>query len=132
MKHVALPVSTLEEASLFSVTMTSTRPLLCLTMIVKDEASSIRDVLLNVLPFVDRWLILDTGSTDGTQVRIGCHYVCQLFKELIKSTAAMFPEKKGKVVEEPFVDFRYMTGTILGLVLTDQHISQSGTSTCCS
>ncbi len=44
------------------------RPLLCLTMIVKDEASSIDRVLRNVLPQVDMWAILDTGSTDGTQV----------------------------------------------------------------
>ncbi len=51
------------------------QPLLCLTMIVKDEASSIQAVLRNAFQFVDRWAILDTGSTDGTQV---CAVLCVL------------------------------------------------------
>lgn len=46
------------------------RPLLSLTMIVKNEASSIERVLRNALPFMDQWMILDTGSTDGTQVSL--------------------------------------------------------------
>lgn len=43
------------------------KPLLSLCMILKDEASSIREVLEAVRPWIDRWTILDTGSTDGTQ-----------------------------------------------------------------
>lgn len=38
----------------------------CLCMIVKDEAKSIERCLRSVLPFVDRWVIVDTGSTDET------------------------------------------------------------------
>ena len=56
---------------------TTKRPLLALTMIVKDEASSIEKVLRNAFQFVDRWIILDTGSTDGTQVFLcACFHVC--------------------------------------------------------
>lgn len=39
----------------------------CLNMIVKDEAPVIRRCLESVRPLIDRWVILDTGSTDGTQ-----------------------------------------------------------------
>ncbi|MGR4884584.1 glycosyltransferase [Streptomyces sp. LARHCF249] len=44
--------------------MTST---VCLNMIVKDEAPVIRRCLESVRPLIDSWVILDTGSTDGTQ-----------------------------------------------------------------
>ncbi|MEU5316418.1 glycosyltransferase [Streptomyces sp. NPDC021056] len=36
-------------------------------MIVKNEAHVIRRCLESVLPLVDTWVILDTGSPDGTQ-----------------------------------------------------------------
>ncbi|MBB5927593.1 glycosyltransferase [Streptomyces echinatus] len=39
----------------------------CLNMIVKDEAPVIRRCLESVRPLVDSWVIVDTGSTDGTQ-----------------------------------------------------------------
>ncbi len=40
---------------------------ICLNMIVKDEASVIERCLASVKPFVTHWVIVDTGSTDGTQ-----------------------------------------------------------------
>ncbi|MET8533202.1 glycosyltransferase [Streptomyces sp. NPDC005065] len=39
----------------------------CLNMIVKNEAHVIRRCLESVRPLIDTWVILDTGSTDGTQ-----------------------------------------------------------------
>lgn len=42
----------------------------CLNMIVKDEARVIERCLRSVRPFIDSWVIVDTGSTDGTQDRI--------------------------------------------------------------
>ncbi|WP_330338099.1 glycosyltransferase [Streptomyces sp. NBC_00557] len=39
----------------------------CLNMIVKDEAPVIRRCLESVRPLIDTWVIVDTGSTDGTQ-----------------------------------------------------------------
>ncbi|MER5427726.1 glycosyltransferase [Streptomyces sp. NPDC002588] len=43
------------------------RPTVCLNMIVKDEAPVIRRCLESVRPLIDTWVIVDTGSTDGTQ-----------------------------------------------------------------
>lgn len=40
---------------------------ICLNMIVKNEASVIRRCLETVKPFIDSWVVVDTGSTDGTQ-----------------------------------------------------------------
>ncbi|WP_437904019.1 hypothetical protein WME95_36860 [Sorangium sp. So ce327] len=66
-----------------------TLPLLALVMIVKDEAPSIRETLASARPHVDRFTLLDTGSTDGTQA-------------LARAAMAGVP---GDLVEEPFVDF---------------------------
>ncbi|WP_437314973.1 glycosyl transferase [Sorangium sp. So ce385] len=65
------------------------RPLLALVMIVKDEAPSIRETLASVRPHIDRFTLLDTGSTDGTQAL----------------AAAALEGVPGDLVEEPFVDF---------------------------
>jgi hypothetical protein len=42
-------------------------PTICLNMIVKNETPVIDRCLASVRPFVDYWVIIDTGSTDGTQ-----------------------------------------------------------------
>ena len=43
------------------------RPTICLTMIVRDEAHIVHEVIAAVDPLIDSWVIVDTGSTDGTQ-----------------------------------------------------------------
>lgn len=40
-------------------------PTLVLTMIVKDEAPVIERCLTAILPLIDVWCIVDTGSTDA-------------------------------------------------------------------
>jgi hypothetical protein len=63
--------------------------LLALVMIVKDEARSIRATLASAKPWIDRYTLLDTGSTDGTQA---------IAREAMEGVP-------GDVLEEPFVDF---------------------------
>lgn len=48
--------------------MSDTR--ICLNMIVKNEAHVIRRCLDSVRPHIAHWVIVDTGSTDGTQATI--------------------------------------------------------------
>ena len=61
---------------------------ICLVMIVKNEEHVIQRSLASILPFVDTWCIVDTGSTDTTM-------------QLIKN----FSEKPGKLYERPWVNF---------------------------
>lgn len=42
-------------------------------MIIKDEAPVIGRCLDSVKPFIDRWVIVDTGSTDDTRERVRRH-----------------------------------------------------------
>lgn len=62
---------------------------ICLTMIVKDEAHVIERCLAAVRPFVTHWLIVDTGSSDGTQ-------------DLVRSLLSDLP---GELVQRPWRDF---------------------------
>jgi hypothetical protein len=45
----------------------SRRDGLCLVMIVRNEAPVIRRCLASVLPIIDLWVVVDTGSIDGPQ-----------------------------------------------------------------
>src|SRR3954469_25950254 len=62
---------------------------LCLNMIVKNEAHVIRRCLDSVLPHIGHWVIVDTGSTDGTQ---------QVVREHMRSVS-------GELHERPWRDF---------------------------
>ncbi len=42
-------------------------PKLCLSMIVKNETHTIKECFDTVYKNIDYWVIVDTGSTDGTQ-----------------------------------------------------------------
>jgi glycosyltransferase involved in cell wall biosynthesis len=64
-------------------------PTICLNMIVKDEAAVIRRCLRSVRPFIDAWVIVDTGSADGTQ-------------DIVREELAGIP---GELHERPWVDF---------------------------
>ena len=73
--------------------------LICYTMIVKNAGPILEKVLTDNLPIIDRWCILDTGSTDGTQ---------DVIRRILK-------HKKGNLYEEPFVDFKVSRNRCLEL-----------------
>jgi Glycosyl transferase family 2 len=51
----------------------SARPAICLNMIVRNEAHIVAEVLDAVAPYITSWVIVDTGSDDGTQDLIRNH-----------------------------------------------------------
>lgn len=56
-------------------TVRTARPTICLNMIVRDEAHVITELLDAVAPYISSWVIVDTGSEDGTQELIRNHMV---------------------------------------------------------
>jgi glycosyltransferase involved in cell wall biosynthesis len=67
------------------------RKTICLNMIVKNEAHVIRRCLDSLVDLIDHWVIVDTGSTDGTQ-------------ELIRAHLAGVP---GELIERPWLSFAH-------------------------
>jgi len=62
---------------------------ICLTMIVKDEVHVLKRCLDSVIPLIDAWCVVDTGSSDGTQ-------------SLVRECLASVP---GRLYERPWVNF---------------------------
>jgi glycosyltransferase involved in cell wall biosynthesis len=69
------------------------KPRICLNLIVKNETGVLARCFDSIVRFIDCWLIVDTGSTDGTQ-------------EFIKR---YFADKgiPGQLVERPWRDFAH-------------------------
>jgi glycosyltransferase involved in cell wall biosynthesis len=63
----------------------------CLNMIVKNESRVIRRCLVSVKPIIDSWVIVDTGSTDGTQ---------QIVQEFLHDIP-------GQLHERPWINFSH-------------------------
>ena len=64
---------------------------ICLNMIVKDEREIIRRCLESVKPIIDHWVIVDTGSNDGTQ---------KIIHEVLRDIT-------GELLSRPWVNFEH-------------------------
>lgn len=69
------------------------RPSICLNLIVKNETRVLARCFDSIVPFIDQWLIVDTGSTDGTQ---------QFVREYFAAKGI-----SGELVERPWRDFAH-------------------------
>ncbi len=73
----------------------------CLNMIVKNESNVIQRCLTSVLPIINYWVIVDTGSTDGTQ---------KVITELMNKN-----QIPGELHERPWVNFAHNRNEALKL-----------------
>ena len=73
---------------------------ICLNMIVKNESAVILRCLESVKHLIDYWVIVDTGSSDGTQT---------LIKQFLKDIP-------GELHERPWVNFGYNRNEALSLI----------------
>lgn len=76
-----------------------TKPQICLSMIVKNEAPVIARCLASVRPWIDHWVIVDTGSSDGTQ-------------DLVRTALHGLP---GQLHERPWYNFAHNRNEALAL-----------------
>ena len=74
-----------------------------LSMIVKDESQVILRCLRSVRPLIDYMLIVDTGSTDGTQ---------QIIQNYLQDERL-----DGEVIDAPWRDFAYNRTMALALLM---------------
>ncbi len=70
-------------------------------MIVRNESRVILRSLASVKPKIDYWVIVDTGSTDGTQ---------EIIREFMK-------DLPGELHEKPWIDFEHNRNEALALAL---------------
>ncbi|MGD2169030.1 MAG: glycosyltransferase [Chlamydiota bacterium] len=70
----------------------------CLNMIVKDEKDVIEKCLSSVKPFIDYWVIFDTGSTDGTQ-KIIKNFLKDIPGELHESKWVNFQHNRNEALQ---------------------------------
>jgi FkbM family methyltransferase len=70
-----------------------------LMIMVKNAGDGFRDILIANKPYMDRWTILDTGSTDNT----------------ISIINDVLSDKEGILYQEPFINFRDSRNRLLEL-----------------
>ena len=81
--------------------------LINLCIMVKNAGEGFREVLTKNLPYIDRYTILDTGSTDNT---------LSIIKEVLHN-------KRGEIYQEPFINFRDSRNRLLDLAGNHCHFN---------
>jgi len=99
MKNILVVFCFLFVGGLFAEGPGPKKPTVCLNMIVKNETKVITRCLASVKPIIDYWVIVDTGSTDGTQ---------QLIKDFMKDVP-------GELFERPWKNFGHNRNEALQL-----------------
>lgn len=79
----------------------ASKPKICLNMIVKDESAVITRCLNSVLPIIDYWVIVDTGSSDET---------IEIIKNFMKEKNV-----PGEIHERPWKNFGHNRNEALAL-----------------
>gem|GEM_PF-264074 len=79
--------------------MSQSKQTVCLNMIVRNESRIIERCLNSVRSLIDHWVIVDTGSTDGTQA---------IIRECLR-------DLPGELTERPWVDFAHNRSEALEL-----------------
>lgn len=82
-----------------SLSLYAEKKTICLNMIVKNEKDVITRCLHSVKPLIDYWVIVDTGSSDGTQ---------EIIKEYMKDIP-------GELHERPWKNFEHNRNEALDL-----------------
>lgn len=83
----------------FSIINAEEKKSVCLNMIVKNETKVIRRCLESARPIIDYWVIVDTGSDDGTQ---------EMIREYMKDIP-------GELHERPWINFGHNRNEALQL-----------------
>ncbi len=94
-----IPIKAFADDSLNDIPNKIDKKRVCLNMIVKNESHVITRCLASVLPLIDYWVIVDTGSNDGTQT---------IIKEYLK-------EIPGELHESQWINFAYNRNEALEL-----------------
>jgi glycosyltransferase involved in cell wall biosynthesis len=85
--------------------MSQPKQTVCLNMIVRNESRIIERCLNSVKSFIDHWVIVDTGSTDGTQ---------QLIRDCLR-------DLPGELIERPWVNFAHNRSEALEFAFGKSH-----------